>query len=267
MTPSRRELVGLAGLAAVLVGVGVLVTTEPARLSPDEPLGLATVAGAAGLAVAAWVLWRVGRDRSSAPPPWTPAGRLADTSPEAAPATPRLAGDALARRTAEAVAEARAARRPEAGIETIRPTLREPLAEILEHGGTDDRAVETTIERGGWTDDQIAAAVISRRVPPPDQPLRERVRTWLHPGVVARERIHRAIDAIEERTAADLAPVPGTDVPRATPTTRRPITDRRRAIDGSLHPTRGGTDDHDHGHSAGPPPGGTDRERNRGSDR
>jgi len=242
----RTRVVVASGLAAVVAGLALAVF-EPAPIPPDSPDSAATIlAGIGVLLVAGSLLWRArGRrtpaDQRAPAAPWTGASATLDRAPERTPPAETLAGDALGRQIEEAC---RVAEEEEgtvaAGLATVRPTLRAATREVLVAAGSSPTGATTALDEGEWTDDRVAASVLSREVAPPSRSLRERLRAWLFPERVVRSRVGRAVAAIDGAAAA-LPPVPGQDAPRTKPIAPPRLETLAVGPDGSLR--RGAADD------------------------
>lgn len=236
----------LVALALALVGRAVVAGgtgTGPApggRSGRTATLLLAVV----GLGVAAWVL----RSRSAADGRAAADGaaagatdegpvgryRLVDPAPERTGIDAPLAGHAETATLARGAETAREEGSVAAGVADVRPVLREVLQWALVAGGaTPDEAAEA-VDRGTWTDDPTAAAALSADVDPPRRSPWERLRAWLWPGRVARERIDRAVGAVAAASEAALPPVPGRSAPRRVRVTPPTLAELRRGVDGSL---------------------------------
>lgn len=161
-------------------------------------------------------------------------GGMVERAPERTPANQPLAGDHLARLTEDACRVASQEGRVEPGVTVVRPTLREATRAVLVRSGLDDATAAARLDSGEWTDDRLAASVLSREVAPPPVPLRKRLRRWLFPETVVRERIARAVDAMAETAEARLPAVVGQNAPRPVPVAPPTLEDRQRHSDGSL---------------------------------
>ena len=241
----RSRFVVATGLAAVVAGLALAVA-EPAPIPPGSSDSAATIlAGIGILLVAGYLLWRARGRRTPADPrapaaPWTGAGAMLDRAPERTPPAETLAGDALGRQIEEACRVAEEDGSVAAGLATVRPTLRAATREILVAAGSSPTEATTRLDEGEWTDDRVAASVLSREVAPPSRSLRERLRAWLFPERVVRRRVGRAVAAIDGAAAA-LPPVPGQDAPRTKPVAPPRLETLAVGPDGSLR--RGAADD------------------------
>ena len=241
----RTRVVVASGLAAVVAGLALAVF-EPAPIPPDSPDSAATIlAGIGVLLVAGSLLWRArGRrtpaDQRAPAAPWTGASATLDRAPERTPPAETLAGDALGRQIEEACRVAEEEGTVAAGLATVRPTLRAATREVLVAAGSSPTGATTALDEGEWTDDRVAASVLSREVAPPSRSLRERLRAWLFPERVVRSRVGRAVAAIDGAAAA-LPPVPGQDAPRTKPIAPPRLETLAVGPDGSLR--RGAADD------------------------
>jgi hypothetical protein len=74
--------------------------------------------------------------------------------------------------------------------ETIRTTAVETL---VQQTGRDRQDARTAVERGTWTDDRLARALLGT----PGFPLLSRLRAWLDPEAERQRRVRRTVAAIE----------------------------------------------------------------------
>ena len=236
----NRRLVALgvvvaAAGVAVLVGVGTALGSAPAPETAAPGL-----AGAVGLVVGVVALLvRVVRGRGdpgpdAEPAPWTEGGRLVDRPPEESPDDVAVSGTETAETLAEATRAARSAGDVQAGVETVRPPLRQALGSALVAGGREPERVERALANGTWTDDDLAAAVLDEAVDPPKRSVRERLRDWLVPERAMRERTRRAVAAVDEAASEALPAVVGEDAPRTVPVAAPTLEDLQRTADGRL---------------------------------
>lgn len=222
-------------LGVGLLGLGVVVgLASPSPTATDAPAWLSALVGLLVVLLAAWKLLRRPSDERAAPAPWTEAGSLVETRPEATPETDRIPGTAFTEQIEAAATAARREETVEAGLAAVREPLRETLVATLEQGGWDGDRIDAALADGSWTDDPVAAAAVDDRVAPPVRPPRRRVWAWLFPEQAVRHRVALTVGAIA--TAADtvLPPVVGQRAPRPVPIVEPTVDDLRRAADGSL---------------------------------
>jgi hypothetical protein len=237
----------LTGALALLVRASLAGTGEA-----GEAGGLAALVVLGGLAVAAWRLrsrpaaedeaaGRADEPGDGGAVAYRRAGRyrLVEPAPERTDVDYPLAGQDVTELLARATETARSTGSVDAGIELVRPAFRGLLRDVLVAGGTDPEAAERTIERGTWTDDREAAAVVSGAVEPPRRSFRERLRAWLRPGSVARRRLDRAAGALAVAAEEALPALPGSTVPRRVRIPPPSLAELRRDIDGALRPSVG----------------------------
>lgn len=162
--------------------------------------------------------------------------QLIEPAPERVGDDYPLAGQVATTLLARAETVARDEGRPSAGIESIRPPLRELLRDILVAGGLSTQDAERAIDEGTWTDDPLVAAVFSPALHPPAQSVRARLRGWLRPERVVRERLDRAVGAVVALTDEVLPQIPGMAAPRRVRVRPPTLDELRRDVDGSLRP-------------------------------
>lgn len=104
------------------------------------------------------------------------------TSVEPATVSGYLADEAI--RRVESLDDARDQREP----------LRETAIEALRTAGERPERARERLERGAWTDDELAAGFLGEAAP---VPLLARLRGWLDGGAEGRRRLVRSIDAID----------------------------------------------------------------------
>jgi len=190
-----RVVLGAVGAIATLFGVGLTVAPGVFRTGPVEqltasiaetnPMTLLVVLGvAAGLliAVAAWP-----RTTSTGPTDaerrFATAVQTAAGGDRAGPETDLLGADLDT-----------AARRGGEHWEGVRSELAETA--VRTYARTADvppEAARAAIEDGGWTDDSLAAGVVTGETPPV-----ARLRLWLAPERERRRRLERTVAAIEQ---------------------------------------------------------------------
>lgn len=226
--------VGL-GLAFVLGGLRYAIRAAAGEpVTGDSPVlgvlvGLLTVLGVA------WALWQLrsaaGDDETTAS-----AAPLVEPSPERTPADVALSGLDLAERLDRAGERAREDGSVESGLAVVRPALRATLEGVLVQGGVTAEAATEMVDRGTWTDDPVAAAVVSADAPSPTRSRRERFRAWLRPERTLRRRVRRAVAELDGVASARLPSVPGQGAPRRVRVVQPRLETLERAADGSLQP-------------------------------
>lgn len=197
---ARRLLwtaVGATGVAALVAAAAVATApdrvieavpaTEPlvdATREFDGTLLLAAVGGLVGLLATAMA--RVGAAPSSTTDA-TMDARRSDPPETVSVPDGTVTGDAVDR-TFEQV-------RHPSDLETIADDLRATAVAIERAVGEPSRA-EDAVASGEWTDDDLAAAVLSESVA---VPVLARLRAWLDPEAEARRRLRRVVTALERR--------------------------------------------------------------------
>ncbi|WP_408956877.1 hypothetical protein [Natrinema sp. 74] len=164
--------------------------------------------------------------------PWAADEPFANPAPERTDSEPPLSSDELAGLIETAGERARDSGSVDDGLEAVRPALRAALIDALEQGGRSRSDVEAALADGNWTDDRVAASVLAAEVEPPNQSFRERVRAWLSPEQIVRERARRATNAVAAAADEALPTVPGQTAPRTVPVVQPPLEDLRRGADG-----------------------------------
>lgn len=81
----------------------------------------------------------------------------------------------------------------------LRDDLRETAVAALQTAGESPEAARRRIERGAWTDDDLAAGFMGDAVP---VPLLARLRGWLDDAAEGRRRLVRSVDAVAALAAA-----------------------------------------------------------------
>lgn len=226
----RQLLVAVAGFALVLGGAALAVLAEWPSSSTVETGLLVAVALFALLLAALKIRTSpaaANSGRSSAEP-------FASPPPEEVASEYPLSSVALARILDGAGETARREGTVEDGIDVVRPALRDTLIGALTQGGNSAESVEDLLDSGEWTDDRVAASVLSEHVDPPDRSIRTRLEAWLFPERVVRRRARRATEAVAVAAEAALPTVPGQTAPRTVPTVSTSLSELQRGIDGRL---------------------------------
>ena len=227
----RRLLLAIAGF--VFVAVGVVLTLADGISSSTVETGLLAAVALLALLLSALQL----RDSSKSPDgaaAWSPEDAFASPPPERIESEYALSSTALARILDGAGETARREGTVADGIDVVRPALRDTLAGALRQGGHSADAVDDLLESGAWTDDPIAASVLSEQVVPPDRSLRGRLEAWLFPEQVVRRRARRATEAVAVAAEASLPTVPGQTAPRTVPVVTTTLSELQRGVDGRL---------------------------------
>ena len=231
----KTAVAAVLGVASLLGAVALLLSGS--RSGSGDALRFAlvvlvAVVGSVGVLVAVQGSRFDGSAAAAAP--WTDDGALVDDAPERSPARADVSGQSLAAVVEEACATARRDGTVAAGVDVVRPPLREALLDVLVRGGTDREAAERAIETGAWTDDGTAAAVLAAGVDRPGRSLWERFEAWLFPEQVVRSETGRAMAAVAAVAEAELPTVPGQRAPRTVPVVQPTLEDLRRSADGTL---------------------------------
>ena len=227
-------VVGATGVALMLAGVALAAVSPPSPgLSTGAELALGLVATAGVVAAAAKIYGSAGPSDDEGGVPWVDGAAFASPRPEDAATDHDLSGTALAATVEEAADRARDMGVDE-GVDAARPRLRETLVAALVAGGRERAAVETAIDEGVWTDDRLAASVLSPAVDPPTRSLRHRAWAWLYPERAVRRRVRRATHAVAAAADEALPAVPGESAARTVPVVRPTVSDLRRGVDGRL---------------------------------
>jgi hypothetical protein len=112
--------------------------------------------------------------------------------PEATSVDPATVSGATADRAIADVASLKEARE-------LREELRETAIDALGAAGEPPDDARERLERGDWTDDDLAAGFLGDAVP---VPLLARLRGWLDESAEGRRRLIRSVDAVDELAAA-----------------------------------------------------------------
>jgi hypothetical protein len=231
----RAAVAGVLGIVTIF-GTLAYLLLEPGS-SGDSALlvALAVLVGIVGVVGAlVKVASSDGDGGGVAPAPWGDDGALVGRAPERSPAEYDLSGERLAEVVESAGENAREEGTVGAGVDDVRPHLRDVLLDVLVQGGTDRATAETALERGTWTDDQTAAAVLDGDVAHPGWSLVERSEAWLFPEQVLRREVQQAMQAIAAVAERELPTVPGQHAPRTVPVLQPTLEDLQRGADGQL---------------------------------
>ena len=231
---TRDAVVGALGAALILVGVALAAIGPPtADLSTGAEVLFAFVVVGALVGAVLKLRGTAGGAGDAPGVAWAPGAAFGSPRPEDAATDHDLSGAAIAAFVDRAATRGRELGIDE-GVAVVRPQLRETLAGALVAGGRERRAVETAIEDGTWTDDDVAASVLSAAVDPPARSLRHRVRAWLYPERAVRRRVRRAVDAVAAVADEALPAVPGEAATRTVPVVRPTLSELQRGVDGRL---------------------------------
>ena len=232
---NRDAVVGATGVALMVVGVALAAAGPPnlgSSTVAEVVLGFVVVGGLVGAIVKIYGSVDASADGSPAVA-WAEAASLAPSRPEDAGTDHDLSGASFA--SAVETAAARAGEMGvDEGVDVARPHLRETLVAALVAGGRERAAVEAAMEDGTWTDDDLAASVLSPAVDPPTRSLRHRAWAWLYPERAVRRRVRRATDAVAAAADEALPTVPGESAARTVPVVRPTLSDLQRGVDGRL---------------------------------
>lgn len=244
----RTGLVALVGLGFVVVGFLVAVSSPVAAETPRSPgvLIAAVVIGLGAIVLGLWKVWGrldppsveirdAGVGDVGPAIPWVDDDPFTDPAPERTDREPPLSSRDLASLIETAGETARREGSVDAGVAVLRPVLREALTDALECGGRSPAAVDRLLASGEWTDDPVAASVLSANRREPDRPFRERLRDWVFPERAVRERIRRATDAVATVTTDALPTVPGQSAPRTVPSLPPRLEVLTRGVDGQVY--------------------------------
>lgn len=230
----RAAIAAVLGTATIL-GAFAFLLANPGGVSDSALLiALAALVGVVGAIGALVKVAGSGAGDEVAPAPWEDSGSLVDRAPERSPSTHDVSGERLATLVADAGETARDDGTVAAGVEEVRPHLREALVGVFVRGGTDRRTAEQAIERGTWTDDATAAAALDGAVDHPGWSVFERFEAWLFPEQVVRTEVRTAMQAIADVADRELPTVPGQRAPRTVPVLEPTLEDLRRGADGHL---------------------------------
>ncbi len=228
----RTIFAALVGIAFVAVGISIGLESQPTE-ADGRTAGMILIALVA-LGVGLWKIRGTPDGTASAPAvPWTDEA-FATPTPERADREPPLSSDGLARVVDRAGETARLSETVDEGMAVVRPVLRETLCEALVQGGDSREAALSAIDDGTWTDDPVAASVLSSDVEMPPQPFRDRLRAWLFPERAVRHRTRRAMDCVAAAADDALAAVPGQRAPRSVPVVQPRLEELQRGADGEL---------------------------------
>lgn len=254
----RAALAAVLGVATIVGAVVALLASSGTVSDSALLLSLAVLVGVVGVIGA--LVKVAGTDSDDvASAPWEESGVLVERAPERSPAAYDLSGEALADVVAAAGEAAREDGTVAAGVDVVRPHLREALLGVFVQGGTDRSTAEALLARGSWTDDATAAAVLDDAVDHPGWSVLQRFEAWLFPEQVLREEVRRAMQAIATVADRELPTVPGQHAPRTVPVLAPTLEDLRRGADGHLQRaveplggrTRGDVDDGRAAHHTG----------------
>lgn len=191
------------------------------------------IVGLYGALVLLYLLFS-GRKTDDAGASWTEVGPLTEHAPERTPSTYPLVGTTNLD-VEGACRRARNERDIEAGLQVVRPVLRQYLVDGLVAGGHDRERAETVVRDGSWTDDAVARAVLSEEREP-DLSAREQLREWLFPGKVVRSWTRQSVARIAEAVEDSVPTVVGQQAPRRIPVRPPTLEEQRRSATGDIEP-------------------------------
>lgn len=216
---TRRRFAGLivAGVSATAAGIMLAVVGVTPTEPGTDPGWFPWLVTLVGLVAGAWLLLTSpGSGSGEQALPWSPSDPIVEGRPEATPGRQRLTGGELVEALREAGAVARDRRDVDEGVAAVRPVLRDLYRELRER----DRRVDDPVgelDAGTWTDDPVAASVLSGEVSPPPESLGRRLRDWLYPGRAVARRVRRAVDELAALGDDAVPPVVGQSAPRQVP--------------------------------------------------
>ena len=228
MSGRLRRIVGVYGAG----GLALIAVFSWMELVDTE--GVIFLLFITAMVAAGWVL--AGRGEAAAVP-WGDRS-LVEEPPEEPRDEDPLSGTGLASALDRAVEEAHRSGTLEAGAAVVRPLLRTTLERVLVAGGASEREATAAIDDGTWTDDSAVAALLAPTAGPVEEGLASRILVWLVPGRVLRERVHRAVDAIDQVAETTVPQVPGQTTPRSVTVEEPRVGERVRTAEGELHPPR-----------------------------
>lgn len=233
MSRRRYAIVAILGLAFVGLGLTIGLGSRPEPGS-DGPTAVLVLLALAALAIGIRKL-RSAPDPSAgdSAAPWADE-EFATPAPERTDREPPLSSDGLARVIEKAGETARRAETVDEGVAVVRPVLRGTLRDALVQGDRSRADAEAAIDDGSWTNDRVAASVLSPTVDAPPRPLRDRLRAWLFPEHAVRRRSRRAMAAVAEAADEALPTVPGRTAPRTVPVLQPRLEELRRGAGGEL---------------------------------
>jgi hypothetical protein len=228
----------------VVVGLGFLVTavlvgTLSSVTETSADGGVAAVAGVlsfVGVVVAIWFVYGANDSRTILDGDADPDAGFGQPAPERPETDPDLSGRELAAVVEEAGTVAREERSLGAGLDVVRPSLRETLHTVLVQAGADPEAATRAIDTGAWTDDETVAAVLSDTATGERRTLLERLGTWLFPERVCRQRTRRAVGAIDALAQDVLPSIPGQDATKSVSIVRPAVPEIEPRVEETVHP-------------------------------
>jgi len=232
MSRLQTLLAALVGIGFVAAGIAIGLDSQPSQ-SEGVTAGLVLIA----LLAAAIGCWKIRGQLDATTPtaavPWADS-TFATPAPERSDREPPLSSDELAGVIERAGDAARTSGSIDEGMAIVRPPLREALSGALVQGGDSREAVESAIDDGSWTDDRLAASVLSASVEPPPRPFRDRLRTWLFPERTVRRRTGHAMGCVAAVADEALPAVPGQHAPRNVPVLQPRLETLQRGAGGEL---------------------------------
>ncbi|MFP8951454.1 hypothetical protein ACLI4Z_00590 [Natrialbaceae archaeon A-arb3/5] len=229
----RQLLAAIFGCTFIVVGVLLAIGSQPAEDWSTGATFVAILVALVAFLVALWKVWGSLEGGEETPAvPWATDEPFANPAPERTDREPPLSSDGLVAVVEDAGATARSEGTVDDGLAVARPALREVLCDALEQGDRSRSAAEAAIEDGSWTDDPVAASVLSADLAAPSRTFRERLFAWLFPERVVRRRIGRTVGELAETADEALPTIPGQTAPRPVPVVRPCLEDLHRGADG-----------------------------------
>lgn len=227
-----RRITFAAAAAAALLALAAAVQTALTRPETDGSPGLLILLVVAFVAVV-WLLYRlssVDADRSVTDAPGAPRGIAPERTPDDLP----MSGAFFTRTIETAIQRTENTGDIDEGLAVVRPSLRATLSAVLAEAGYAEDEIDARLERGDWTDEQVAAAVLDPAVPLPTLTLRERLTMWLFPERFVTAFTRAAVEEIRETADETLPTIPGETAPRPVPTAKPTLEQLRRSAGGDL---------------------------------
>lgn len=212
-------------LLLALLGAALAITIETGPAGSRLATAIVLLLASTAVVAALWTVWGRLPGADSGGVSWSPDDAFATPSPERTSRREPLAGTGFAAVVDSAGLAARRTGIDAAVEDRLRPFLRARLERALVAGGMDPPAAAAHVASGAWTDDRLAASVLSPTVDPPDRPLTTRVHDWLLPERALQRRASRAAGAVARVADEAVPPVPGREAPRPLPVLLPPLED------------------------------------------
>lgn len=230
----RAAITAVLGVVTIIGAFAFLLLSPGSATDSPLQIALAVLVGIVGFIGALVKIGTTETDDAVASAPWDESGALVERAPERSPGDYDLSGERLAGVVEGAGETARDEGTVAAGVEVVRPDLRDALVGVLVQGGTDRATAERMLAQGTWTDDATAAAALDERVDHPGWSFLKRFEAWLFPEQVVRREVQESMQAIAEAADRELPIVPGQHAPRTVPVLKPTLEDLRRGADGHL---------------------------------